>query len=115
MFDRAFLEDLEWQLSEALLATTKRYWCDGILGPEWPEDHLPEYVAKSRRITLRAWLDEGRTKGQNASQNLYKLVVHLGQAPLNSYLTNDDLAKYLPAITLISLDVEKRVIEAQLP
>ncbi|UOQ52496.1 hypothetical protein [Hymenobacter cellulosivorans] len=115
MIDQDFLKHLEWQLSEALLVTIKGYWCDGILGPEWAEDYRPEHVAKSRRITLRAWLDEGRTKGGNSSQKLYKLVVHLGAVSLNSYLSKNELGSHLPAITLISLDVEKRIIEAQLP
>jgi hypothetical protein len=98
-----------------LLAATKRYWCDGILGPEWEEDYRPEHVAVSQQITLRAWVDEGRTQGRNAKQTLYKLVVRLGQISLDNYVNTGELANHLPAIGLVGLDVKRQIIEIQLP
>lgn len=115
MIQQKALDDLERHLSEVLLAATMRYWCDGVLGPEWEEHHRPEHVVMSRQITLRAWVDEGRTKGRNAKQALYKLVVCLGQISLDSYLSNGELTNHLSAMSLVSLDIEKQTIEIQLP
>ncbi|GAB3839948.1 hypothetical protein [Hymenobacter jeollabukensis] len=54
----AFYEHLEWQLSAVLSRSPnrsrRRYWCDGILDPEWAEDYQPEYVRRTRQIRLRA-------------------------------------------------------------
>jgi hypothetical protein len=61
MFTQDFLQLLEYQLTKVLAESGKpelqRYWCDGVLEPEWVEEYQSVYVAKSRRIILRAWME----------------------------------------------------------
>ncbi|OUJ67990.1 hypothetical protein [Hymenobacter crusticola] len=121
MVTQAFLEQLEWGLSAALLQPTttelRGYWCDGILGPEWEADYALASVAQTHQLILRAWL-ERRSKGQSPTQHLYQLVIHLGPHSYHQYLQKQDLLDCVPEqldSTHVALNVEKRVLEMQLP
>jgi hypothetical protein len=52
MLIRPILEHLEHQISTTLSRSSdkslRRYCCDGILEPEWPEDYQPEHVRGTR-------------------------------------------------------------------
>lgn len=120
MMSQAFFEQLEWALSDTLLQSARpelrSYWCDGVLGPEWESDYLPVYVAQSHQVVLRAWLERSRTKGQGPTQHLYQLVIHLGSHSYRQYLDERELQvpKRLDSNSIV-LDIEKQVIEIQLP
>jgi hypothetical protein len=49
MFSQEFREVLEYRLTDALANSSEqalqRYWCDGVLEPEWAEEYRLEYVA----------------------------------------------------------------------
>jgi hypothetical protein len=93
MLAQPFLSHLESSLSDALLNNTdpalRRHWCDGILLTEWVEDYLPEYVRNSHQIVLRAWIDEGRTKGHSARQQIYHLIIQLGPQAFHHYMAGE--------------------------
>lgn len=118
---RSFCEYLEWQISGALgIAQDKslrRYWCDGVSDPEWEDDYLPVHVSKSRQIIARAWIDEGRTKGQNATQQVYQLIIKLGPKSFEAYMQGGNLKKFVPAADndkWVSIFPEAHLIEVQL-
>jgi hypothetical protein len=118
----AFYQHLEWQLSGALRLvpdrSLHRYWCDGILDPEWAEDYQPEYVRRSRQLGLRAWLDEGPSKGSGTSaQAIWRLILRLGPRSYPAYLQGRSLKCCVPAAEApgwVWLDAEKQLVEVQL-
>ncbi|WP_324674580.1 hypothetical protein [Hymenobacter sp. GOD-10R] len=121
MITEAFLEQLEWALSASLLQAAKPdlrgCWCDGVLGPEWEADYLLDSVAQTHQLVLRAWLERS-SKGQGPTQHLYQLVVHLGPHSYQQYLHERELLDCVPEqldSTLMVLNMEKRVLEIQLP
>lgn len=117
MLTQKFLTNLEWHLSKALSATG-RYWCDGVLPPEWESDYTPEHVAHSHQLILRAWIDEGRSRNRASTQVLYGLVLHLGPSSLRLYLQKQELLgsvieRLKPE--WVTLEPANRVIVVQLP
>ncbi|MBC8082167.1 MAG: hypothetical protein H7Z21_03080 [Hymenobacter sp.] len=102
MLTKSFCLHLERQLSGALRSardkSSWRYWCDGILAPELGTNNLPVHVRKSRQLKARAWLDEGRTKGQGATQCIYQLTVKLGPESFAAYVLGNGLDKFVPDI-----------------
>jgi hypothetical protein len=119
-FSPAFCEQLEWQLSAALsrspTRSRRRYWCDGILAPEWAEDYQPEYVRRTRQIRLRAWIDQGPAKGGGASeQNVWPLTMQLGPQAYAAYRQNKELTPYIPGHDdWVLLDPDSQRLTAQL-
>jgi hypothetical protein len=106
MFTQEFCEVLEYRLTDALANSSEqalqRYWCDGVLEPEWAEEYLSEYVAKSRRIVLRAWMEGSRTKTAPLTHQLHPLHLVLGSESLKSYLRGGDP-------TTVSLDITTKM------
>jgi hypothetical protein len=100
---REFFELLEYRLTKALAESAdpelRRYWCDGVLESEWTEEYQPEYVAKSRRIILRAWMDESGARPKHSrgprGQQLLPLHLVLGPASLKSYLKRQELGVWI--------------------
>jgi hypothetical protein len=101
MVTQEFCEVLEYRLTKALANSREpalqRYWCDGVLAPEWAEDYHPDYVAKSRRISLRAWMEGSQTKTDPLMQQLHPLHLILGSESLKSYLRGADLLPWIAA------------------
>jgi hypothetical protein len=99
MVTQQFREVLEYRLTDALANSREqalqRYWCDGVLDPEWAEDYQPEYVAKSRRLILRAWMVGTRIKTAPPTNQLHPLHLVLGSASLKSYLQGEDLLPWI--------------------
>jgi hypothetical protein len=99
MFTQEFREVLEYRLTDALAKSSEqalqRYWCDGVLEAEWAEEYRPEYVAKSRRIILRAWMEGLRTKTAPLTHQLHPLHLVLGSESLKSYLRGEDLLLWI--------------------
>jgi hypothetical protein len=117
MLTQRFFNDLELRLSTTL-STAGRYWCDGVLGPEWESDWKPEHVAQSHQLILRAWIEEGRSKGQASTQAQYRLVLHLGSESLSTYLRTHTLpGKLLRRIqpAHLALDASSKTLAVQLP
>jgi hypothetical protein len=121
ILSRSFCEYLEWQISGALgnaqEKSLRRYWCDGVLDPEWEDDYLPVHVSKSRQIRARAWIDEGRTKGQNATQQVYQLILHLGPKSFEAYMQGRKLKRFIPTgdnDKWVSIFPAEQIIEVQL-
>ncbi|RFP64053.1 hypothetical protein D0N36_16105 [Hymenobacter lapidiphilus] len=118
MISSLFLITLEQNLTERLADVALPLWCDGILGPEWESDYLPQHVRQTKELILRAWIDEGFAKGGKSSQRLYRLVVKLGPASLAAYLRGEELAAYLTKKTddaSALVDALSQQIEIHLP
>ncbi|KAA9327089.1 hypothetical protein F0P96_17775 [Hymenobacter busanensis] len=119
---RAFYEHLEHAISAALRhsrdKSLRRYWCDGILEPEWPKDYQPESVRTSGHIVLRAWIDQGPSQGGGSgAQSIWQLVVKLGLQAYQVYLQGRSLEPCVPASDSddwILIDPENRMLEVQL-
>jgi hypothetical protein len=116
MFTQEFCEVLEYRLTDALANSSEqalqRYWCDGVLEPEWAEEYRPEYVAKSRRIVLRAWMEGSRTKTAPLTHQLHPLHLVLGSSSLKSYLRGGDLLPWIADgidPTTVSLDIATKM------
>jgi hypothetical protein len=116
MFTQEFCEVLEYRLTDALANSSEqalqRYWCDGVLEPEWAEEYLSEYVAKSRRIVLRAWMEGSRTKTAPLTHQLHPLHLVLGSESLKSYLRGGDLLPWIAEgidPTTVSLDITTKM------
>lgn len=116
MFTQEFCEVLEYRLTDALAKSSEpalqRYWCDGVLEPEWVEEYRPEYVAKSQRIILRAWMEGLRTKTASLTHQLHPLHLVLGSESLKSYLRGKDLLPWIIGgidPTTVSLDTTTKV------
>jgi hypothetical protein len=99
MFSQEFREVLEYRLTDALANSSEqalqRYWCDGVLEPEWAEEYRLEYVAKSRRLILRAWMEGRQTKAAPLTHQLYPLHLVLGSVSLKSYPRGGDLLPWI--------------------
>lgn len=99
MFSQDFLQLLEYQLTKALAESTdpdlQRYWCDGVLEPEWADDYQPAAVARTRRIVLRAWMEGPPPQKASAGQALYPLHLVLGPASLKAYVKGQDLRPWI--------------------
>jgi hypothetical protein len=95
MLTQKFRDLLEYRLTKALADSERpelqRYWCDGVLEPEWAEDYRPEYVVKSRRIILQAWMEGIPFKRMPSTHQLHPLHLVLGPASLHSYLQGQEL------------------------
>ncbi|MBO0360172.1 hypothetical protein J0X19_19580 [Hymenobacter sp. BT186] len=118
---RNFCEHLEWRLSGALSyardKSLRRYWCDGILDPELDADNWPVLVRQSRQLKAQAWIDEGRTKGQNATQRIYQLTINLGPAAFAAYVLGNSLDKFVPDSGYddwVFISPDKRIVEVWL-
>lgn len=98
-FSQEFCELLEYRLTRALaespVQALQRYWCDGVLEPEWAEDYQPAQVARTRRVVLRAWMEGGRTKTIPLTHQLHPLHLVLGPASLKAYVNGQDLRPWI--------------------
>ena len=99
MLNQEFRDLLEYRFTTALAESTnpdlRRYWCDGVLEPEWEADYLPEHVAHSQRIVLRAWMEGAGTKTTPKTHQLHPLHLALGPASLKGYLKGQDLLQWI--------------------
>lgn len=99
MFSQEFRELLEYRLTKALAESTnpelQRYWCDGVLDPEWADEYEPSHVARSQRIILRAWMVGARTKTAPKTHQLHPLHLALGPASLKAYVKGQDLRHWI--------------------
>ena len=78
---------------------------------------MPVHVSKSRQIIARAWIDEGSTKGQNATQRVYQLVINLGPKSFGAYMQGRKLKRFIPAADSdkwVSIFPAEQIIEVQL-
>ena len=121
MFDEEFCGRLEYAISGALPKSIdidwRRCWCDGILLPDNQTDYLPEEILKTREVVTKAWIDEGRTKGEQRGQFLYHMKLYFGEDSLDKLKNGDRLEESIPdtgADSWIVLDREHRTIEVQL-
>jgi hypothetical protein len=99
MLNQEFRNLLEYRLTAALAESTtpelRRYWCDGVLEPEWEADYLPEHVAHSQRIVLRAWMEGAGTTTAPKTHQLHPLLLALGPASLKAYLERQELLHWI--------------------
>lgn len=99
MLNQEFRDLLEYQLTKALAESSvpelRRFWCDGVLEPEWAEEYQPAHVAQTKRIILRAWMQGARTKTAVATHQLHPLHLALGPASLKKYLEGQDLRHWI--------------------
>jgi hypothetical protein len=99
MLSQEFREVLEYRLTDALANSREqalqRYWCDGVLEPEWAEEYRPDYVAKRWRIILRAWMEGSRTKTAPLTHQVHPLHLVLGSESLKSYLRGGELLSWI--------------------
>jgi hypothetical protein len=99
MFSQEFRELLEYRLTNALAESTdpelQRYWCDGVLDPEWADEYEPSYVARTQRVILRAWMEGVRTKTAPKTHQLHPLHLALGPASLQAYVKGQDLRHWI--------------------
>jgi hypothetical protein len=124
MFTQEFREVLEYRLTDALAKSSEqalqRYWCDGVLEPEWADEYRPEYVAKSQRIILRAWMEGSRTKTAPLTHQLHPLHLVLGSESLKSYLRGGELLPWIadgidPTTVLLDATTKMPTFIIQLP
>ncbi|GAB3296864.1 hypothetical protein GCM10027348_19600 [Hymenobacter tenuis] len=118
MLTQKSYDDLECHLAGALSAVAGRFTCDGVLGPEWQSDYLPEHVAHSKQIIMRAWIDEGYSKGNQSRQTLYTLVLHLGASSLQVYLQERELTGILVRglnPEWVRIDPSSKLVEVRFP
>ena len=113
---------LEYRLTKTLAESAepelRRYWCDGVLEPEWSEDYRPEYVRKSQRIILRAWMEATQTKTAPLTHQLHPLHLELGPESLKGYLKGQDLQKWITEgidPTAIALEAKSGTFIIRLP
>lgn len=121
MVDRAFCDRLEYAISNALSASDevdlRRCWCDGILLPDNETDYSSAQILKEKEMVLKAWIDEGRIKGEQRGQFLYDMRLSFGDNSLRSLKTGDRLEECIPdskADLWIVLERENRTIEVTL-
>ena len=124
MLTQQFRDLLEYQLSKALAKSDaqalRRYWCDGVLESERAEESHPDYVAKSRRLILRAWMQGSRTKGAPLTHQLHPLHLVLGPASLTAYLQGQDLLPWIahgidPAAVMLDTNAKLPTFLLSLP
>ena len=69
MIDEDFCGQLEHAISEALSKSEdiewRRCWCDGILLLSNEPDFSLGHLLAEKNIITKAWIDEGRTKGNS--------------------------------------------------
>lgn len=112
MFSQEFRELLEYRLTKALAESSdpelQRYWCDGVLDPEWADEYQPTHVARTRRVILRAWMEGARTKTTPLTNQVHPLHLVLGPASLKAYLKGQDLRRWIES----GIDPAAVVLEA---
>lgn len=121
MFDEDFCLQLERAISVALTKSAdidrRRCWCDGILLPDNKTDYSPGQILKTSEVVTKAWIDEGRTKGEQRGQFLYVMRLFFGDSSIARLRTGDRLEPCIPdagADSWIALDRQGRTIDIQL-
>jgi hypothetical protein len=121
MFDEKFLGQLEYAITDALTKSKdidwRRCWCDGVLLPDNNADYSSGQISKTKEIELKAWIDEGRIKGEQRGQFLYDMRLGFGEKSIDKLKTGDRLEDCIPnegADEWIVLDREHRIINAKL-
>jgi hypothetical protein len=110
-FNEEFCAKLEHHLTRTFGKSELRgFWCDGVSMPTHDLELTKKYVNDKRRIVTKAWL------GFNG-QDVYEMIINLGQYSLRRYAKGSDLIDCLPSedsTDWIELDVESKTIKVQL-
>ncbi|TGD79032.1 hypothetical protein EU557_18865 [Hymenobacter wooponensis] len=122
MLTQEFFTLLEYTFTHALAESDneelRRYWCDGVLYPEWEEEYLPQHVTKSKEIILRAWMEGRSGKKKPLTHQIHPLHLGLGKLSLKTYLRGQDLSKWIIEgidPTWVTLDEKGMTFFIQLP
>ena len=93
MISIKFCQILEHKISRAFANDNdvefKSFWCDGISNPENEINFNSEYVKQKSELELRAWF--GKT-----GQEVYKLILKLGENSKNQILNNLEIINCIP-------------------
>lgn len=121
MLTQDFCDHLEYQISKALARSIhkdkRRFWCDGVLLPPSEQNNAVTHKSNIAEIATKAWIDEGKIKGQVLGQFLYDLKLKLGTEAIIKYNNGGNLKDCIPGYEndkWILLDTIKKRVEVEL-
>ncbi len=118
MIDYEFCEVLEYRISESLSNSEniemRRCWCDGVFVPEMQDVFS---ITRLNNIKTKAWIDEGKIKGEERGQFEYELIIKLGEKSVHNFkkdLSLNECISKSKTDDWILIDIKQKIVEIQL-
>ncbi|MDY7393912.1 hypothetical protein UMM65_01525 [Aureibaculum sp. 2210JD6-5] len=109
MISENFCQILEHKITQTFSNENDRelksFWCDGVAKPENEVNFNSEYVEQKSEVELRAWFGE-------TGQEVYKVILRLGENSKNKILNNSEIIDCIPEVNenWIELNEENKTL-----
>ena len=96
MISENFYQVLEYTISQSFSKENdkelKSFWCDGVAKPVNEVNFNLDYVRRNSKLELRAWFGK-------RGQEVYRLILKLGENSKNKILNNSEIINCIPEMS----------------